>query len=313
MKKFNLQVPIVALAIVLSGVAFSVSGIGVAVPTTAPTTGPTTGPTTRPVVRRDTRPIGVIALSDALNDADPVKNPHRFQWSIVAGPKPTLGGNVVWWVDQAAKIAADNDCQTLIVYTGFGGSKDDELVGYSSDVLDPAPGITVADERECFAAIARRNVRPGVIIRPQRIVQGLHCPKIDGSDPAGTLNWQATMAGGCGAMDFYADSNGDEIVEVAGKFPGARFLIEFWQPGCAAQGNVFHWRGSSATFTNDRPQAVQLKASDVDAPAKVAAWGKLLRSTNSTVILNCRPDDPTLAQRQAPALAAWKASQGKGT
>jgi hypothetical protein len=274
------------------------------------------------------KPFGTLALSDALEtpEANPeaapgTYHPDGFHPTIVSGPRPTLGGNCVWFCEGAADAAKAYGCETVYVWTGFGGERY-PAAGYNSNVLDAAEGITLADVRACFAAFASRGVRPGVIIRPQRIVPGVNQTYIDCSNPVGTLLAQASAARACGAMDFYADTLSDECVMVDNKalaperfapvvdaFPDATFLVEFWHPGYSAFPKVIHWRDGAKEFTMDRPQAVELEPSAVKAKAQQAAWGKRLRDTGSTVIVNCRPDDPTLPERQAGVIAAWKASQ----
>lgn len=257
----------------------------------------------------DLRPIGTYALSDA----EYVTPANPFGWAA-----PVLNWGATLSVAQVAKIAAGYGCQTLYLWDSFGGSADHEKAGYVSDVLDAVNGLVVVNE--CSQAIAAAGVRPGIIIRPQQVVRGVNGTKIDGSNPVGQLLWQAKNARSCGFMDFYVDSLCDEcnqvlpadrFRQVTDAFPDATFLVEFWADGYEKLGNVIHWRKGAATFTNDRPQAVGLTADDVKAPAQRAAWGKRLRDTRSTVIVNCRPDDPTLPERQAPVLAAWRASQGK--
>lgn len=267
-------------------------------------------------------PIGVVALSDEL-EVGP-GNPDGFHPSILHGPRATLGQNCVWFIEGAADRAKAYGCDTLIIWTGFGGSRTHGEAGFTLNILDAAQGITLADMNACSAAIHARGLRAGIGISPLMVLQGVNRPRYDAANPVGTLIFEASLAQATGFNDFYVDSlkgrdmvvnpaalPADDFAQVTDLFAWSNFVVEFYDPGYAKSGRVIHWRDSAATFTDDRPQAVELEAPDVPTPAKQAAWGKRLRDTGSTVIVNCRPDDPTLPQRTAPVLAAWKASQGK--
>jgi hypothetical protein len=265
-------------------------------------------------------PIGVIALSDALEVTK--DNPDGFHPSIVNGPRATRGQNCVWFVEGAADQAKAYGCDCLIIWTSFGGSRTNEETGFNLNLLDAAAGVTLADARDCSAAIHARGLRAGIGVSPLMVVQGVNRPRWDASNPVGTLLFEISLAQANGYDDFYVDSprgediainntalEPDRLAPIFNRFAGSRFLMEFWLPGYGEFGNVCHWRDSAKTFTADRPQGVELEPEAVKAPAQQAAWGKRLRDTNSTIIVNCRPDDPTLPERQAPVLAAWRASR----
>lgn len=268
-------------------------------------------------------PFGVIALSDALYVAP--DNPHGFVPAIARGPRPTLGQNALAFVEGAADLARGYSCGSLTLWNGFGGSRTNADTGFVLNLLDYAPGITLADVNACSAAIHARGLRAGIGISPVTVFDGANGPRWDASNPEGTLMFEMSLAVANGFDDAYVDSLKGECMAIepdalacerfaplVRRFSNSVFLVEFSGPGYRdlAEGRVFQWRDSARTFTHDLPQAVELDAADVKSKAQQAAWGKLLWETRSTVVVNCRPDDPTLPKSQAPVLAAWRASGG---